>query len=394
MGTSDSILDLKKHRGAHCLINCHVFAKREHIAPLEEALLDGRNSSLNLHAVAGHEPLLPEALRHAQCIILEVDPRDELSLARMEQVRRTRPSMPIIAAIENADFNLTRVLVRQGVFDVVTLPFDAQEVLSRVMDAGATLASNTGNKLAPLIAIANSAGRTGATTVVTHLAAAISEQGMRRCCVIDLDLQFGQVANYLGMVPATSVLDLLEAGERLDADLVLNAAIQSPRGPFVLAAPSVIAPLEQVDVDRMLHLLEIVREEFDFVLIDLPANWTNWTLSALLASSEILLLTDQTINGLRQATRCLELFASIEISTDDIGIVVNRFEKRLLQKIGLDDISKVLKREVRATLAIEKSGLGTAQDQGFLLDQVVRKARFSQDIARLAQHLAQLGQKG
>ena len=393
MGTSDSILDLKKHRGAHSLVNCHVFAKREHIACLEEALLDGRNSSLTLHAVAGHEHLFPEVLRHAQCIILEVDPRDELSLARMEQVRRTRPSMPIIAAIENADFNLTRVLVRQGVFDVVTLPFDAQEVLSRVMDAGATLASNAGTKLAPLVAVANSAGGMGATTIVTHLAAAISQGGKHRCCVVDLDLQFGQVANYFGMAPTTSVLDLLEAGERLDSDLVLNAAVESDQGPFVLAAPSAIAPLEQVDVDRLLHLLEIVREEFDFVLIDLPANWTNWTLSALLASSEILLLTDQTINGLRQAARTLDLFASIEISTEDIDIVVNRFEKRLLQKIGLDDITKVLKREVRATLALEKSGLRAAQDQGLLLDRVVRKARFSQDIASLAAQLCQLGQK-
>ena len=393
MGTSDSILDLKKHRGAHGLVNCHVFAKREHIARLEEALLKGRTSSLTLHAVAGHEHLFPEALRHAQCIILEVDPRDPLSLGRMEQVRRSRPSMPIIAAIENADFNLTRLLVRQGVFDVVPLPFDVQEVMSRVMDVSATLASSAGGKLAPLVAVAKATGGTGATTVATHLAAAISQGGKRRCCVIDLDLQFGQVANYFGIAPTTSVLELLEAGERLDGELVLNAAVETDQGPFVLAAPSVIAPLEQVDVDRLLHLLGLVREEFDFVLIDLPANWTNWTLSAVLASSEMLLLTDQTINGLRQAKRCLELFASIEIPTDDVGIVVNRFEKRLLQKIGLDDVAKVLRRDVRATLAFEKGGLRTAQDQGLLLDQVVRKARFTQDIASLAEQLLQLGEE-
>ena len=60
MGTSESILDLKKHRGAHGLVNCHVFAKREHIARLEGAQLAGRTSSLTLHAVAGHEHLEAE----------------------------------------------------------------------------------------------------------------------------------------------------------------------------------------------------------------------------------------------------------------------------------------------------------------------------------------------
>ena len=115
------------------MVNCHVFAKPEHIAELERQLADQRNAALTLHAIAGHEPLPLTAIKQAQCIVLEVDPRDRSSLARMEQVRISKPSIPIIAAIENADFNLTRVLIRQGVFDVLALPFDSDEVLSRIM---------------------------------------------------------------------------------------------------------------------------------------------------------------------------------------------------------------------------------------------------------------------
>jgi pilus assembly protein CpaE len=364
-------------------INCHVFAKREHIERLERAMLDGRAASLTLHPVASHEHLFPDAMRHAQCIVLEVDPRDELSLARMEQVRRARPTLPIIAAIEDADFNLTRVLVRQGVFDVVTLPFDVQEVLSRVMDATAVLAANAGNKLARMVTIANAASGMGATTVITHLAAALAKGG-DRVCIVDLDLQFGEVANYFGINPATSVADLLEAGERLDSELVLNAAIDTGRGPWVLAAPHGIAPLEQVDVDRLLFMLDVVRQEFDHVIVDLPANWTNWTLSAALASTEVLLIADQSIGGLRQAKRCLELFSNIELPAQDVTVVVNRYEKKLLQRIGLDDVERVLMRPARATLALEKS-MDTAQDQGLLIDQVARKTRFASDVAVLAE---------
>lgn len=389
MTTNDPILDLKKHRGAHRLVNCHVFAKPEHIAQLEKQMDGGKASSLTLHAIADHEHLFVDAVRLAQCIVLEVDPRDDFSLARMEQLRRARPSVPIIAAIENADFNLTRVLVRQGVFDVVALPFDADQVMSRVMDAGATLAASSETHLAPMVAVVSGTGGTGATTVITHLAAAISqhESGARRCCIVDLDLQFGEVANYFGVAPTSSVLDLLEAGERLDGDLVRNAAIDTGRGPFVLAAPPAISPLEEIDVDQLLRLLDIVRQEFGFVLIDLPANWTNWTLSAVLSSTEVVLLTDQSINGLRQTKRCLQLFESVETPSNSIRIVVNRFEKRLLQRIGVEDVSRALSREVQATLAMEKSGLAEAQDRGLLLDQVTRKTRFGADIAQLADEL-------
>ena len=391
MDPADSILDLNRHRGAQGLLNCHVFAKREHLVRLELAAASAahRSAALTLHAVAGHEHLFPDALRHAQCIILEVDPGDPLSLARMEQVRKARPTLPIIAAIENADFNLTRLLVRQGVFDVVSLPFDITEVMSRVMDASATLAAQSELNLSPMVAVANATGATGATTVITHLASAISHNGScaRPCCVVDLDLQFGQVANYLGVSGAISVVDLLDAGERLDEDLVRNAAVQAASGPFVLAAPMAISPLEQVDTDQLLRLLDIVRQEYGFVLIDLPANWTSWTLSALLASSEVLLLTDQSINGLRQAKRCLELFDTVELPAQSVGIIVNRFERKMMQRIGLDDIRKALKREVKATLAREKNGLGEAQDQGLLLGQTVRKARMLSDIESLADEL-------
>ena len=380
---------LKNYRGAHRLVRCHVLAKREHIARLELEMPGETASSVTLHAIEPHEQVLPEILGHAQCIVLEVDPADRLSLARMEQVRRTRPAVPVIAAIENADFNLTRLLVRQGVFDVVALPFDAEELHSRIMDAGATLAAKADNGLAPMVAIASPLGGVGATTVVTHLAAAISRHAgeARPCCVVDLDMQFGDVANYLGVKPATSVLELLESGERLDGDLVRDAAVDTGRGAFVLAAPEAISPLEEVNVDHLLRLLEIARREFGFVLLDLPANWTNWTLSAVFACSDVLLLTDQTINALRRTKRCLEMLKHVELPSSDVGILVNRFERRMLQNIGTDDVSRALGCEVRATLALEKNGLSEAQDQGLLLDEVARKARFSRDVAELADGL-------
>jgi pilus assembly protein CpaE len=384
---------LRQNGGAHCLVNCHVFAKPEHIAELERQLADQRNAAMTLHAIAGHEPLPLTTIKQAQCIVLEVDPRDRSSLARMEQVRASRPSIPIIAAIENADFNLTRVLIRQGVFDVLSLPFDADEVLSRIMDASATVAARSSVQLAPMVAIVGANASIGATTVLTHLAAALSHNGKftGRCCIVDLDLQFGQVASYFGVEPSSSVLDLLEAGERLDSELVRNAATDTGRGPIILAAPPTISPFEDVEVDRLLRLLEIVRKEFDFVLLDLPTNWTNWTLSAVAAASGVFLVTDQSIRSLRQAKRCLELFESVDIPANAISILVNSFEKRLMQRIGLNEVEAALNRPVRATFAREKNGLSEAQDQGLLLPQVARKAPFSRDIAALADEISAEG---
>ena len=380
---------LRQNGGANCLVNCHVFAKPEHISELEQQLAGRPSTALTLHAIAGNEPLPLSAIKQAQCIVLEVDPQDRSSLARMEQARASRPNVPMIAAIENADFNLTRVLIRQGVFDVLPLPFVADEVLSRVMDASATAAASTSVQLAPMAAVVGSNAGVGSTTVVTHLAAALSHNGMfrGRCCVVDLDLQYGQVASYLGVEPTSSVLDLLEAGERLDSELIRNAAIDTGHGPFVLAAPSTITPFEEIDVDRLLRLLELVRQQFDFVLLDLPDNWTNWTLSAVAGSSGVFMVTDQSIRSLRNAKRCLQLFDSVDIPASAISVLINSYEKRMLQSINVSEVQTALGRPVRATFALDKGSLREAQDQGLLVQQVARKARFSQDIAAFAEDL-------
>jgi pilus assembly protein CpaE len=393
MGSMNSDLGHDSRREAMSPMHSCVIAADRYVAGLESALAGSERSVIKVCALAGDKPVAPETVSAANVLVLEVDPSNERSLARMSQVRQMRPKLPVIAAIENADFNLTRLLVRQGVFDVVSLPFDPEELRSRILDASATVAEKSDANLAPMVALASPLGGTGATTVITHLASAIALHPSlpRRCCIIDFDLQFGDVATYLGISPTTTVLELLEAGDRLDGELVRHAAVDTGRGAFVLAAPANISPLEQVDVDQLLRLVEIVRKEFEFVLLDLPANWTNWSLTAALACTEILFLTDQTLNSLRRTKRCLELLESVDVPNNDVGIVVNRFERKFLQKIGAGDVGRTLNRRVKATLALEGAGLAQAQDQGLLLEQVARKSRFTKDVAALADDLCSLG---
>lgn len=371
--------------------SCHIFATDRHIFRLQRDIAGEASPALHLHSLRPYEPLDRHLLDNAQCVVLEVDPQSDLSLERMERLRRSHPSLPLIVATENADLKLTRLLLRQGVFDVVSLPFDVAELLPQIMEACASQADTSVPTGSPMASIFGATGGVGATTVITHLAAAIARDPRcpRSCCIVDLDLQFGDVANYFGVTPSTSVLDLLEAGERLDDEMVRDAAIDTGRGPFVLGAPSTISPIEEVDIDRLLRLLELVRQRFDFVLLDLPGAWTNWALSAAMACRKTFVLTDQTINGIRQAKRCLELFRSVEIPVGDVGVIVNRMERRLLQGISTDDIENALGREVVRTLSLEKSGIAEAQDQGLLLEEVARKARFSRDVADLAADLCE-----
>ena len=343
-------------------------------------------------ALAASEPIPAEVIAKAFLLVIEVDPSDRVSMRRIAQVRNARPGLPLVVALHDANVSAVRTLVRQGVDDVATIPFDLEELSSQLLDLAAQVRNDVTAQLplSPLVSVVRSTGGSGATTVVTHLAAALAAHSGRPdgACLIDLDIQFGNVGASLGKSAKTTVIDLLDAGDRLDAEFFASAAVDSGRGFDIVVAPKPITPLETVDIDQLIHLLSIARRAYGTVLVDFPANWTNWTLSTALASTDLVLVTDLTIPGLRQAKRRLELFDAVGVPRERVRIVVNRVEKRLFKTIGVDEVRATLGQSVFATLAAEPGVLGSAQDQGLLAWEAHRKSHFAADISALAEQLA------
>lgn len=340
--------------------------------------------SATLLAIPADAPLPDRVIAQARVLVLEVDPRDSGSLRRLSQLRSARGGLPVIAAIQDADVSLVRTLVRQGISDVAVLPFAAEELASQILDVSARVEeAATDAGLAPMFAVVHGSGGSGATSVITHLAAAMAQSG-RKVCVVDLDVQSGEIGSYLGRSAKVTVADLLEAGDRLDHDFLRSALIDSGRGFSLIAAPGMIMPLENVDVDQVLRLLRLVRREFDHVLIDLPANWTSWALSVAVGSNDVLMITDLSIAGLRQAKRRIELLQSVGLPAERLGVVINRVERKLFKAVGVNEVREALNREVKATLAAEGPALASAQDQGLLITEVSPKCRFGANVRALA----------
>lgn len=384
----NTVSNLSANMGMSVPLDTYLVAEAAQLDVLRHGSASGRMPAIRLRDLPIGAAVPEDVVSAARVMVVEVNPAIPASLSRIAQLRKQRPDLPLIVAIESADLGLVRTMLRQGVHDVVTLPFDADELTSTILEASAREVFNE-HALAPMIGVVGALGGIGSTTVLTHLAAAIGDRmtGDKGCCLIDLDFQFGGVSHYFGKQASTSVVDLLEAAGRLDEDMVRDAAVDSGLGTSFLGAPEAMNPLETVDVDRLLRLITLARKQFGFVLLDLPSNWTNWSLSAACACSEIIVLTDQSLKGLRQAKRCLAMFDAADIPVAQQGVAVNRVEKKLFQPIKCDDVQDTLRREVIATFGLDRSDLANAQDQGALVWNVNSRSSFGKDVAALADHL-------
>lgn len=391
MGNYETILTNLKETELRTCVDVAIVASTEYCAKLGSELSAQAFPGLLVVEVPAGERIPHGAVAHAALVVIEVDCADPASMQRLTEYRRAAPDMPVIGAIRDSSVALVRNLVREGVADVVSLPFNEAELLESALGVLVSHADSrpAAAPLAPMIAVVRSTGGCGATSIATHLAAIMGEksQGTAGPVVVDLDLQFGDVAEYLGAAGRGTVADLLVAGERLDDELLRSVVRTTGDGVAVLAAPPEIMPLEIVDTDRLLRVLQILRRNYSHVVLDLPANWTNWTLSAALSADIVLLVCELTVASLRQAKRRLDLFSTVGIESDHVAVVVNRVEKRLFRTISIGEVADTLHHPVVGTIAADGTTVGSAQDQGRLVGSLHRKSNFNQDVRQLAEVL-------
>lgn len=346
---------------------------------------------LAIKAFAIDEQVPDNILNEASLLIMEVEPDNRASLQRIVTTRLSHPDLPVVAAINGANVSLVRTLVREGISDVVSLPFDIEEVSGAILEIAAQRegAIRTQQPLAPLFAVARSIGGCGTTSIATHLAADLARNSTtgRGAVIADLDLQFGSVADFLGVQAKGHFGDLVEAKDRLDEDLLRSITGDAGEGLAVLAAPDRILPLDTIETELFLQIVTLLRQQYDYVVLDLPANWTDWTLSAVSMADVIVLVTELSVASLRQAKRRLELFASVGIGKEAIEIVVNRVEKRLFRTIDLQDVANTLKHDVLGSVSLDAPIVESAQTQGMLVGKIQRRSRFANDIASIGQKL-------
>ncbi len=338
------------------------------------------------------DPLPLHLLGAASIIVIEVDPKSRNSIERVDILRREEPSIPVIAGLVDVDIATTRQLLRRGVSDIVALPFTLDELVTSIVDVAERIRPDESAEieLAPFVTVLKSNGGSGATTVATHLAAqmALDMDEDARACIIDLDLQSGDVASYLGASARRNLADLLESTDRVDEDMVSSVAVESHHGVDVIAAPTDIVPIESIEFEQLMRIITLARKRYDLVILDLPANMTNWSLSTIFAADQSILVGQLTIPSLRHTKRQIDFLFSMGIPRDKIQVVLNRVEKKLFKTIDVSDAAEALKHPILATIGDDANLLRSAQDQGELADAIQKRSKFNRDMMQLADLVA------
>jgi pilus assembly protein CpaE len=342
---------------------------------------------LELVIVDTAEPIDPAVLAGAAAGVIQVTDGDDLSMARFKLL--AEGPVPLIAAAYEPSMKLVRALVRAGAHDVVPLPLDPEELetaLEPVRRMAAAQGPRTKASNRKIVSVIKSEGGIGATALLCQLASRFAGREIaagREACLIDLDVQFGNAALQLGLQPTLTFSDLVDAGKRLDGDLLRSIATRHKSGLFVISSPHDIMPLELLNSDQLLSIIDMAVADFGTVFVDLPTNWTNWSLSLLARSDLVLLVTELRVPSLHRARRQLDLLLNQDMTSLDIRIVVNRFEKGFFRTLSEADAERVLRKPVSFTISNDHETMSQAIERGIPIEEVKRKSALGRDIAAM-----------
>lgn len=206
------------------------------------------------------------------------------SMDGLELIRRVDaefPDLTVVVVSGYTDMVSLKEAMAAGARDYLTKPLEKEAVhqcLERIMaqrQERAALKARFAERSergpgAGIWLFLGAGGGDGRTTLLLGLASELSFL-RRSVVVVDADLLFGDVAFYLGMPQTTpDVSELLEGEDDLDIEVVDQHLKRHDSGIRVLHAPEDPARSTVANMRRLSHVLDILQERYDYVLVDLP----------------------------------------------------------------------------------------------------------------------------
>ena len=191
-------------------------------------------------------------------------------------------------------------------------------------------------------------GGCGKTTLATNIATALAESGKGTVALVDLDLAFGDVAIALQLFPTHTIADAVAIGEDLDGPALASLLTSHRSGLQALVAPMEPSAADTITTPLVSRILDILREDFDYVVVDTPPALDDHVLAAFDHSNVVALLATLDIPALKNLKLTLETLDLIGFSRDRLKIVLNRSDSKV--GLSLSEVEKTLRAPIVAQI--------------------------------------------
>jgi pilus assembly protein CpaE len=290
-------------------------------------------------------------------------------LARLEMLHDNCTNLVIVLAFTRRPSAAMRDIVRAGAVDMLQLPTDDSMIVAS-MNRAIALAERNALTAVPsepaaasepaarprgsIVTLASATGGCGKTFLATNLGYLLSRIPGHRVCIVDLDLQFGEVSTALHLRPKFTICDAL-AREQESGDLkdcIEDYVVRHESGVAVLAAPRDPSEADRIEPPDVTKVLLAARENFDTVIVDTPPYLSEVVLAAFDQSSSLYAVATLDLPSVRNMGVFLSTLERLKIPADNVRLILNKAERDV--GIDVDQVKKLFPQGFSCVLPYAK----------------------------------------
>lgn len=263
----------------------------------------------------------------------------ELQNYESPEVEEDDVNTSLIVFGDESDNGALKIALRIGAADFVSDQSSLEDLIQLLKNAAEEKIA--ARKLGQLFVFLNTKGGSGATTIALNTAVEVALQHKNKVLLLDLDIHFGVIMDYLNINPVYSINDAIANVADLDEISLHSLVSKHSSGLHVLSFKH---ENHNENFDKAMQLgklLPTLMEYYPYIFVDLSIGVDRMFSPVLSHSSKVFLVTQQNLVGIKNTSRIAKsLMLEYGISKEQIELIVNRYEKR--QQIKLKDIEQTI----------------------------------------------------
>ncbi|PKM90760.1 MAG: histidine kinase [Firmicutes bacterium HGW-Firmicutes-12] len=267
-------------------------------------------------------------------------------IAATEKIILENPGVAVIFLSVQGEAEYLRKAMMAGARDYLVKPFSGDELVETIKRVYQleSRRTNTGNNQGvktskpQVVTIFGTKGGVGKTTIAVNTAVQLA-QAKKKVVMVDLDLQFGDISVFLNLSPKRTIAELAQEGNEPDIDLIESYMIPHLSGIKILPAPGRPEYAELITAGQIENIIAVLKNHYDYVVIDTPPLFNDTNLCALDLSSQVFLVLSLDLATIKNVKLSLELMQTLHHigktklvlnrASEDMGIKVNNAEETL-----------------------------------------------------------------
>ena len=365
---------------------------------LEKSLYFESDIAVVGKAANGLEALQLAKLHHPHVVLMDINMPVMDGIQATEAILAQVPgTQVIIMSVQNEQEYLRRAMLA-GAREYLIKPPEADELarsirhVSRLQStvqhvSGTVDKAPARTERGKIIAVFSPKGGSGCTVIASNLAVALRQVTNKKVALVDGNIVFGDVGVAMNLVAKKTVLDLASRVNDMDAQLITDVTVPHASQVRVLLAPPDSQSGEAITPDQMRGLLDGLRSEFDFIVVDTATAYDDRTLTILDVADRIVLLMTLELTAIKNVKMFLELSSLLGYPDDKLMLVLNKADPSL--GIRVQNIEGQIRRKVTTQIGNAAHEMTLSLNQGVPLVIDQRNHPVARDILALAALTAQ-----